>query len=267
MKIFLYLIVVIFIFVVYIRYLEHTSVFFPERKLTARPSDFDLPFENIYFETEDHVKLHGWLIQGENRKATLIFLHGNAGNIGDRLEKISLFYRLGLNVFIFDYRGYGQSEGTPSEEGLYQDALAAYDYLYQRTDLNLKNFIAYGASLGGAVAIDLAARRKLAALIADSTFTRAVDMAKRMYFWVPAFLIKTKLDSLAKIRKISTPKLFIHSPEDEVIPIALGLKLYEAAPEPKEFLQVKGRHNYNFTADQGNFEQGIRNFLEKLGLI
>ncbi len=219
MKIFFQLIIFVVLFVVYVRYLESRSVFYPARPLSATPEEIGLTFEDIYIQTSDNVNIHGWLIKAPSAKSTVIFLHGNAGNIGDRLGKIDLFHRMGLNILIIDYRGYGKSGGHPTEKGVYKDALAAYDYLQKRDDTKGQNIIGYGVSLGGAIAIDLASKRDLICLMVDSTFSSAVDIAKRIYPFVPSFLIKTKLDSIIKIKNLTIPKLFIHSVDDRTIPI------------------------------------------------
>jgi hypothetical protein len=267
MKMIFYLIVIIVLFLIFVRYLENTSVFYPQRRLEATPEDLGLPFEDVAITTRDHVKLHGWLIKAPSAKSTLIFFHGNAGNIGGRLGKISLFHQIGLNVLIIDYRGYGKSEGYPTEQGIYNDATAAYDYLLRRDDMQGQNIISYGASLGGAVAIDLAVQRPVSCVIADSTFSSAIDMAKMIYPFIPSFLIKVKMDSIGKIKGVSVPILFIHSIEDQTVPFVLGKKLFDAAPAPKEFIEIIGDHNDGHVQDEKKVKNGIRMFLNKLDLI
>lgn len=228
---------------VLVRYLESAGVFFPSRAMDLNPSDLVLPWGDIYFKSQDKVMLNGWFFKNPRAKSTIIFAHGNAGNMSDRLFKIKFFYDLGLSVFIFDYRGYGKSDGRPTEEGVYLDAQAAYDYLQSRGDVNMKNIILYGASLGGAVVIDLATRRSAAMLVVESSITDAKDMAKIFYPFVPTFLLSLKFNSIDKVRSLAVPKLFIHSPDDEVVPYWVGQKLFEAAAPPKEFLKVHGGHN------------------------
>jgi uncharacterized protein len=256
--------------IAYVRYLESISVFYPSREIEATPAELGLAYEEVYINTKDFVTLHGWLIharpnasQLSSYNANLIFLHGNAGNIGDRLGKIELFHQLGLNILIIDYRGYGKSTGRPSEKGMYNDALAAYDYLVKRPDIAARPIVAYGASLGGAAAIDLATKRSLSHLIIDSSFSSAADMAKIIYPSIPSFLIKTKLDSITKVQKVLIPKLFFHSSEDEVVPIALGEKLYDASPEPKEFVKISGSHNDGHIHSEKLVFQAITRFLNK----
>lgn len=266
MKIVLQILLFAVLFVIYVRYLESKSVFYPTKALSATPKELGLEYENIHLRASDGVKLHGWLIKVPDAKSTLIFLHGNAGNIGDRLGKIDLFHRMGLNILIIDYRGYGSSGGYPTEDGIYLDALAAYDFLQSRDDLKEQAVVVYGASLGGAVAVDLATKRKIDGLIVDSTFSSAADIARIIYPFVPKFLIKIKLDSLTKIKELTVPKLFIHSVDDRTVPIALGRKLYEAAPGPKEFIEIAGDHNDGHLLDESKFREGIRQFLRKQGL-
>ncbi len=267
MKIILQLIIFIVLFVLYVRYLESRSVFYPARPLAATPQKLGLAFEDVSIQTSDKVTIHGWLIKAPQARSTLIFLHGNAGNIGDRLGKIDLFNRLSLNVLIIDYRGYGKSDGRPTEKGAYKDALAAYDYLRERADMEGQNIVGYGASLGGAIAIDLASKRALTCLIVDSTFSSAVDMAQRIYPFVPSFMIRTKLDSISKIKGMDIPKLFIHSVDDQTVPYDLGRKLYDAAPGPKKFIDIRGDHNDGHIYDEGKIKEGIREFLKGQGLL
>ncbi len=251
-------------FFLYVRYLEHTGIFFPTRPLSASPADFGIAFDEVRLRTEDGVQIHGWFLKNPPNRSAFIYLHGNAGNIADRLEKLALMMKLGTNILIIDYRGFGQSEGTPTEQGLYKDARAAYDYLLTRPDVDSKKIVVYGASLGGVVAIDLAAHRPLAGLIVDSTFTCAADMARRLYPFIPSFFLSVKMCSDVKIKEITIPKLFIHSPEDEVIAFSLGKKLYESAPPPKEFLETHGRHNDNHIASQAQWFGGIKDFLKEI---
>jgi len=261
------LIVVLVLIVVSVRYVESKSIFYPARSIAATPADIGLPFEDAFIKTQDNVTINAWLVKSSLGRGTLVFCHGNAGNIGDRLEKILLFHQLGMNVLIIDYRGYGKSQGRPGEAGIYQDAVAAYDYLRSRNDIDHSAIIGYGASLGGAVVIDLAAKRDLAALIIHSSFTNAADMAKTIYPFIPSFLLATKLNSVVKVRTITTPKLFIHSRADEVVPFRLGERLYQAAAKPKEFLEISGGHNDTPADAQEKMARGIITFLRQHNII
>ena len=226
-----------------VRYLESAGVFFPSRDMAVHPSVMGLTWEDVYFKSKDNITLNAWFFKNPHARSTLIFAHGNAGNMSDRLFKVKFFHDLGLNVFIFDYRGYGKSQGKPSEAGIYLDAQGAYDYLQSRGDVNMKNIILYGASLGGTVVIDLATHRNAALLVVEASFSNATDMAHIHYPFVPSFVLSLKFNSINKVRQLSIPKLFIHSPEDQVVPFWIGEKLFLAAREPKEFLKIHGGHN------------------------
>ncbi len=270
MKIFVLIILGFIGLFIYVRFLEATTVFLPAKKILVYPLEVGLGFEDIHFMTDDHLRLHGWFIKASSQpkeKPTLIFFHGNAGNIGDRMDKILLFHKMGLNVFIIDYRGYGQSEGRPSERGMYLDAEAAYQYLKSHPDIDQNKFLVYGESLGGAAAVHLASEKKVAGLILDSTFTNAADMGKLIMPVIPSFLLSIKLDSLSKMKDIQIPKLFIHSIDDETVPYALGRKLYDAAPPPKGFVEISGDHNEGFFQSQQIYYEGIKNFLKEYQLL
>lgn len=262
-----YIVVMVALLAASVRYIESKSIFYPVRSVAVTPAALGLAFEDVFIKTEDNVTINAWLVKSSTQRGTLIFCHGNAGNIGDRLEKILLFHQMGLNVLIVDYRGYGKSQGQPSEAGIYKDAVAAYDYLRSRKDIDHSSIVGYGDSLGGAVVIDLATKRDLAALISHSSFTSAADMAKTIYPFVPSFLLGTKLDSVAKVRTTAVPKLFIHSRADEIVPFRLGERLYQAAAQPKEFLELSGGHNDTPVDAQEKMAREIIIFLRRHNVI
>ena len=241
--------------------LEKKMIYMPSEEVKATPQDAGLPFEDVYLKTEDGVRLNGWFVRGGRAGTTLLYFHGNAGNISHRLEKLELFHKMGLNVFIIDYRGYGRSSGQPSEKGLYRDALTAYEYLLNHPDVDPDRIVAYGVSLGGAVAVEVAAKRPVAGLILESTFTSVKDMAAITAPKVPRFLIGTKMNSLQKIPVITAPKLILHSEEDRVVPYGMARDLFHAAPEPKSFIPLSGEHNGGWRASGDRFEKGIEAFL------
>lgn len=249
-----------------VRFLEKTALFFPARDIIATPRDAGLAFEDVTFTAEDGVRLHGWLMPNPAARRNLIYFHGNAGNISNRVEKMAFYYTLGFNIFIFDYRGYGRSEGHPSEAGVYKDGRAAFDYLASRPDVGRWPVVLYGASVGGAVAIDVATARRPAALVVEATFTNARDMALIYYPYVPGFMLSLKLDSAKKVAGITCPKLMLHSPTDEVVPYSLGRRLFEAAREPKEFLEVRGGHNDNIFQSEDIVKPGLERFLAEHGI-
>jgi fermentation-respiration switch protein FrsA (DUF1100 family) len=227
--------------------MENRMVFFPIKYPQGywNPQSFGLEIEDCYFETADGLKLHGWLLKSDQPIATLLWCHGNAGNISDRLDNLAKLAKLPINTFIFDYRGYGRSEGTPSEKGIYLDAETALDYLTGRPDIDRGKVILFGRSLGGAVAVKLATERQNAGLILESTFTSAKDMAKSMFGFLPVHLItKSDFNSENLIRSLQIPVLVLHGSRDRTIPYDLGRKLFDAANEPKRFYEIVGAdHN------------------------
>jgi fermentation-respiration switch protein FrsA (DUF1100 family) len=204
--------------------------------------------EDVYFSADDGTKLHGWWVRrrdGGGEDPVLLFFHGNAGNLSHRADLlVALARRIGAEVLAVGYRGYGRSEGSPSEEGLFLDARAAWRYATEHRGVSADRMVIFGKSLGGAVAIDLATSVIPAGLIVESSFTSIPDMAGAHYPFVPKGLVRTRMDSLAKIGTIGCPKLFVHSKSDEVVPYAQGRRLFEAATEPKAFYEVVGAgHN------------------------
>ena len=225
--------------------LERLFVYYPSRQLSADPGSVGLGFQDIAVVAEDNVKLHGWFVPTEGANRTMIIFHGNGGNIGDRMSWVRLLHDLGVHVFIFDYRGYGKSEGKPFEEGLYRDARAVYHWWARERQPRGEKLIIVGESLGGAVAVHLAARVPAAALILQSTFTSARDMAKTMFpigLLLP--LTGVRFNSETEVAAIACPKLIIHGTRDEIVPFRLGQRLYDVAPHPKSFYPVpEAGHN------------------------
>lgn len=238
---------------------------FPTRKLVATPEMLGMSFENVSLRTEDNVALHGWFIPVNNARSTLLFFHGNAGNISHRLESIRIFHDLGLSVLIIDYRGYGKSDGRTSEAGTYRDARAAWDYLVTIRGFKERNIILFGRSLGGAIATQLATRVKAGALIVESTFSSAEELAKSVYWYLPVKLLARIHYPTAKyILNVSSPVLVIHSPQDEIVPYKQGRQIFDLAPEPKRFLELRGSHNEGFSMNHRDYINGINDFLQSL---
>jgi hypothetical protein len=245
--------------------LEDNFIYFPAKYPEGNWRIKDqLPAEDCYFKTRDGLKLHGWFVNSSGAKSTLLWLHGNAGNITHRLDNLVKLHRLGVNVFIIDYRGYGQSQGHPSEQGLYNDAQAAYDYLLQTRRINAQNIYFFGRSLGGAVAIDLALKNSCAGVIAESTFTSLPDIGRELYPFLPVKLVtRERYDSLAKIAKIKVPILILHGDADEIVYIEHGRRLFEAANQPKEFYSIKGAgHNDTYMVGGMAYFEKIREFID-----
>lgn len=256
--------VILLFFWLFLKYFQRNSVYFPIREIEVTPKDIGLEYEDIFFKTSDGVVLNGWFISTPQSKATLIFCHGNGGNISHRLESINNFHKIGFNVFIFDYRGYGKSKGTVSEEGTYLDAVAAYNYVASRQDVAKDKTIAFGRSLGGVIAIELAIRTKVALLICESSFVSIMDMAKQIYkVRIPGCFLAYRYDALSKIRNVIVPKLIIHSQDDEIVPFFHGERLFQAAKKPKEFYTLRGGHNNGFLATGNDYLEYIETFVEK----
>lgn len=229
--------------------------------------------EDVWLTAEDGVRLHAWhaaplvgragALHAVATDRAVLFLHGNAGNVSHRYEIIESFASLPADVLALDYRGYGRSEGSPSEAGLYADARAAFDYLTKTRGVHPDRVVIYGESLGGAVAVDLASRVRPCALVVQSSFTSIADMAAEVMPFVPRFLVRTKMDSLEKIGRVRAPVLVVHSPADDIVPYKLGRKLYDAAPEPKRFHEIKGAtHNLTFDIGGAAYLDALRDFVD-----
>lgn len=245
-------------------YLQQPSmIFYPYKTLQANPGDWGLDYEDVTFKTSDDIQLHGWFIPDSDASKTILFFHGNAGNISHRKDSISIFHNIGLNVFIIDYRGYGNSQGTPGEKGLYLDARAAWNYLLEQKKIKPEDIILFGRSLGGAVAIQLATQVKPAGLILESTFTSASDMARMIMPLLSRLIIlRYQFNSIDRIKDIKQPILVLHSPQDDIIPYQLGVRLFENANEPKTFVEMTGDHNTGFIRSQPEYELALKGFIE-----
>lgn len=248
---------------VYLRIFERRVVFYPSKDIQFNPKGYGLDYEDLYLDTHGGIKLNAWFVPAAAARYCVLFAHGNAGNISDRLDKIKFFHDLNCSILVFDYRGYGRNKGIPSEKGIYEDTQAAYDYLVAK-QIKPEQIIGYGESLGGVAVIDLAAREKFAGIIIESSFSNAEDMGKILYPLLPIWLFSIRFNSLDKIKKIAAPKLLIHSPEDEIVPYGLGRKLYEAAPGPKEFLDIRGGHNTGFFDSRVILRDKISEFIKRL---
>ncbi|MFH1845994.1 MAG: alpha/beta hydrolase [Candidatus Omnitrophota bacterium] len=264
METLLWLIVFISLFLIAIRYIETHSIFYPMKEMIYDPSLAGLVYEDVYFNTGDNIKLNGWFVKNDNAEYTLLLFHGNAGNISHRIDKLAVLNDLDVNVFIFDFRGYGKSKGKPSEQGLYKDGQAAYDYLIKEKNIQPEKIILYGASLGAGGAIDLAKKVKVKALITESAFTSVKDMARIAYPIMPPFVFSSKFNAISKSKDITYPKLLIHSIDDEIVPFRLAEKLFNAASDPKKLLKLHGGHNTMFLDSEKEYKSGIKEFLEGL---
>ena len=259
--------IVIGIYVVFAAFLfifQSHYVYYPERVLSADPGSIRLQFESVSFKTADGVRLFGWFIPSQSARGVILFCHGNAGNISHRLESVQIFHQLGLDIFIFDYRGYGQSEGKPTEQGTYKDVEAAWWYLVEKRQVNPSQIIVFGRSLGGAVASWLAQKHTPRALILESTFTSLRDVAATLYPYLPVrLLLRFEYNTAEYLSRAGCPVLVVHSRDDEIMPFSHGWRLFEVAREPKEFLEIAGTHNEGFITSGKHYEEGLNVFISE----
>jgi len=249
------LLVILFVF-------QSHLIYFPQKEIYETPGRAGLSYEAVFFETTDGVKLSGWFVPAEKPRGVVLFCHGNAGNISHRMDSIRIFHRLRLSTFIFDYRGYGISKGKPTEKGIYLDAEAAWRYLTEIRHVPRTEIILFGRSLGGAIAARLAQDHSPAALIIESTFTSLPDIAADIYPFLPVRLLaRFDYNTRKYIKLVNCPILIVHSRNDEIMPFKHGRQLFEAASEPKEFLEITGTHNDGFMASGKSYEEGLDLFL------
>jgi fermentation-respiration switch protein FrsA (DUF1100 family) len=246
---------------------ENRLIYFPNipGRLEGDWSPKGLPIEEVTLETEDGVKLNAWWIPAENAEFTFLAFHGNAANIANRAEVYRFLYALPVNVLAVEYRGYGKSEGTPREAGLYLDAEAAFEYVRREHRASARQIISFGQSLGTAVATDLASRRELGGLVLEAPFASARAMARRFYWFLPglSFVLRTKFDTGRKLQTVTAPVLVVHCVEDPVIPFAMGEEVYRLARPPKQFYRVDGYcHEEAALVDPGGYRAKLLEFLE-----
>ena len=250
----------------YLRFFEWRNLYYPAHEIDATPSVFGLQYEDVNFISEDGRMLHGWWIPHPQARGTVLHCHGNAGNIGDRAWMAADLYRLKVNVFLFDYRGYGESRGLPTEQGTYRDARAAYEVVRAKyRDEESPPVVLHGQSLGGAVAIQLALDKPVRGLIVESSFSSVVDMGEKLYPLLPIkWFCRFRYDSVSKVPGLNIPKLFAHSPQDDLIPYDLGEKLYRAAAEPKDFVVLQGSHNDAGWTLTPAYWRAVETFLDRV---
>ena len=245
---------------------QSSLIYYPNvagRDLSATPQQIGLTFEDVELVTADKVRLHGWFVPSDNARGTLLFFHGNAGNISHRLDSISIFNRMRLNVFIFDYRGYGHSQGRVTEAGTYRDAEAAWSYLVETRGINASNIVVFGRSLGASIAAWLASQHTPAALILESSFSSVPSMAQRLYPFLPIkWLASFSYDTRQYVSTIACPLLVVHSKNDEIIPYAEGRLVFDAAAADKQFLDIHGGHNDGFIVSGRAYTDGLSAFID-----
>lgn len=247
---------------------ERKLIYFPQRAHDELPRQLGLAFEDVTLAAEDGVKVHAWYLPspGEPRW-TVLFAHGNGGNISHRLDRaLFLQSKLGAAVLLFDYRGYGRSEGSPDEEGTYRDARAAYRFLVEEKRVPPERLVIFGESLGSAVALDLALARPSRALVLESPFASVPAMARAVYPFLPLWpFVRTRYDNEAKVSGLKVPLLVLHGDRDEVVPFEQGRRVFDRAPEPKRFYAIPGAgHNDTYLVGGDGYWDAVRDFLETL---
>jgi fermentation-respiration switch protein FrsA (DUF1100 family) len=257
--------IIYLVLVVLLLFFEKSFIFFPQ--MGRDSGDWNppgLPVENVALTTSDSVQLHAWWIPAPAAEFTFVMFHGNAANLPNRADIYRFLHALPVNILAVDYRGYGRSEGSPSEQGIYLDARAAYDHLVAQRNIAPQRIIAFGASLGSAVAADLAAEREVAAVILEAPFPSAAAVARRVYFFLPGLgaLMRTKLDTAAKLARVRTPVLILHCTRDPVIAFSHGEATFAAANEPKRFARLDAAcHEDACLADPHAYRAALLSFL------
>jgi len=241
-------------------------IYFPQfaRTLDMTPRAAGLEYADVELAAEDGVRLHGWWIPADSARGAALLLHGNAGNISHRIGYAIMFHRLGYSTLLIDYRGYGKSTGTPSEEGTYRDADAAWRHLTGERKLAARDIVIVGESLGGGVATWLAVKHPPRALILASAFTSVPDLGAEVYPWLPVrWLARIRYDNLARMPQITCLVLVAHSRDDDIVPFRHGQALFAAAREPKQFLEMRGGHNDSFIFLRDEWAAAVGGFLEQ----
>ena len=252
-------------------FLEERLIYFPSRETEATPDSLGLEHEEVFLDASDGTRIHGWFLPALPRRSgsfTVLVCHGNAGNISGRLDRSLLLQRrLGVDVLLFDYRGFGQSEGSPSEEGTYLDAVAANRYLVEERGIARERLILFGESLGAAVAIELSLRENAAALVLEAPFASIAEMTRVAYPFLAPFtsFVRTRYDNLRKIPEVALPLLVFHARRDPVVPFEQGEAVFRAAREPKTFVAVENAgHADVFLAGGEAYWSAWKNFLQTL---
>ena len=249
-------------------YFTQTSlVYFPNvaREHISTPAAYGLEYDDIAIRTEDGETLHAWWVPAGKPRGAVLLFHGNAGNISHRIEYARMFRALGYSTLLVEYRGYGKSTGSPSEEGTYRDAAASWQWLTTDKALSGADIVIFGESLGGAVASWLAARERSRALVLASTFTSIPDLGSEIYRFIPVRLLsRFEYNTREALSRVDAPVLIAHSARDDIIPYTHGKSLYEAAREPKQFLELAGGHNDGFIFTRDEWVKALGEFLERV---
>ncbi|WP_291321855.1 alpha/beta hydrolase [Desulfonatronospira sp.] len=256
--------VIYLIFLGYAYIFQSRLVYVPHGELVAFPGDVGLDYHEVYLNTSDEIRIHGWFVPAKDSREVVLFSHGNAGNISHRLTTLDFLHSLDMSTFIYDYRGYGKSQGSPDEPGTYIDARAAWEYLVQEKGFDPDDIFVMGRSLGGAIAAYLGEKERPAGIILESTFTSIPDMGRDLMPFLPVKLLsRYSYDTLSRLQKFPSPVLIIHSPQDEIVPYRHGRTLYAEAGEPKYFLEIQGDHNSGYMESRETYLNGLEVFFKK----
>lgn len=241
-------------------------VYFPDPTVSHSPADAGLAFQEHWIDTSDSERLHAWWVPAANPGApALLFLHGNAGNMSQRLDSLRIFHELGLSSLIVDYRGYGHSSGKPDEQGTYRDGQAAYQFMRHNLGIPAQRLLIFGRSLGGGIATWLATRNDCLGVIIESSFISVPRLGQEVYPWLPVrWLARIRYNNAARMAHLRCPVLVIHSRDDRLIPFHHGRRLHELAPPAKAFLELSGTHNNGFLVSSQRYRSGLSNFLKAL---
>ena len=247
-----------------INWFQDKMTFFPAKDITLTPKDFDVPFEDVFLKTQDQQTIHGWFLKTSDQAPTLLFFHGNAGNLSNRSENVALLQKeVGVNILIIDYRGYGKSSGKPSEKGMYIDAETAYQELTQNRGIDPKKIIIFGRSLGAGVAGFLASQVKQGKVILEAPFTNTRDMAYEVtpFFLIPR-IMENRFDNKTYMKNLMIPKMVIHGNQDAVVPFYMGKELFELMTHPKRFYIIDGAdHHDTYIVGGKTYWENLKNFI------
>ena len=278
----LLLVVAAFVFIMlFLRWREPRMLYFPDSSIEQTPDRLGLKYDDVTLTASDGVKINGWFVHApvgvaagtaattNSPRSTILFLHGNAGNISHRMDKLQIFADLGVDTFIIDYRGYGRSEGHPGEAGTYRDAEAAYEYVTGGAPsgraLPPQSIVVYGESLGSAVAVDLATEHPVGGVVIEEAFTSVGDVGQKMFPFLPVrWLVQNKYDTLSKIGRVNAPLLIFHSRNDEFFDMRHAQRLLAAAKEPKQLVELAGSHNDAFMVSGETYREHLRDFLARI---
>ena len=243
-------------------FFQDRLVYVPTATQVDTPASLGLAYREVSLTSTEGLRLSAWLVKASGSRGTVLFCHGNYGNISHLMDPIRVFNGLGFDVLVFDYRGYGQSEGKPSEEGTYQDAEAAWNFLVREEGVDPARLVICGRSLGGPIAAQLARQHPPGALLLESTFTSLPQLGRRRYPFYPVrWLARYTYDTVGQLSDIHCPVLVVHSREDGLIPFAQGQELYAAANPPKEFLAISGGHGNAFALSEPQYRAGLEHFF------